>query len=105
MRLCRILSASEFPDVSLPYICFHYLRHTFATLALQNGVDIKTVSRMLVHYTRMYGKARMEMKTALTFACIHLMKLAKERWKTRLGRFIFALFPLFLPQNPACAQA
>ena len=28
----------------------HDLRHTFATLALQNGVDIKTVSGMLGHY-------------------------------------------------------
>ena len=27
-----------------------YLRHTFATLALQNGVDVKTVSSMLRHY-------------------------------------------------------
>ena len=27
-----------------------YLRHTFATLTLQNGVDVKTVSSMLVHY-------------------------------------------------------
>ena len=31
-------------------IPFHGLRHTFATLALQNGVDIKTVSSMLSHY-------------------------------------------------------
>lgn len=32
-------------------ICrFHELRHTFATLALQNGVDVKTVSSMLGHY-------------------------------------------------------
>ena len=28
----------------------HDLRHTFATLAIQNGVDIKTVSGMLGHY-------------------------------------------------------
>ncbi len=30
---------------------FHDLRHTFATMALQNGVDVKTVSSMLVHYS------------------------------------------------------
>ncbi len=32
-------------------IRFHDLRHTFSTLALQNGVDIKTVSGMLGHYS------------------------------------------------------
>ncbi|HWS41446.1 MAG TPA: site-specific integrase [Pseudoflavonifractor sp.] len=32
-------------------IRFHDLRHTFATLALQNGVDIKTLSGMLGHYS------------------------------------------------------
>lgn len=32
-------------------IRFHDLRHTFATMALQNGVDIKTVSTMLGHYS------------------------------------------------------
>ena len=35
----------------LSRIRFHDLRHTFATLALQNGVDIKTVSGMLGHYS------------------------------------------------------
>ena len=35
----------------LPEIRFHDLRHTFATLALQNGVDIKTVSGMLGHFS------------------------------------------------------
>ena len=37
-------------DAGLPHIRFHDLRHTFATMALQNGVDIKTVSAMLGHY-------------------------------------------------------
>ena len=38
-------------DAGLPHIRFHNLRHTFATLALRNGVDVKTVSSMLGHYS------------------------------------------------------
>ena len=37
-------------DAGLEDLRFHDLRHTFATLALQNGVDVKTVSSMLGHY-------------------------------------------------------
>ena len=37
-------------DAGLEHIRFHDLRHTFATVSLQNGVDIKTVSSMLGHY-------------------------------------------------------
>ena len=37
-------------DIGLEHIRFHDLRHTFATMALQNGVDVKTVSTMLGHY-------------------------------------------------------
>ena len=37
-------------DAGLEHLRFHDLRHTFATLALQNGVDIKTVSSMLGHF-------------------------------------------------------
>ena len=37
-------------DAGLEHLRFHDLRHTFATLALQNGVDIKTVSAMLGDY-------------------------------------------------------
>jgi len=33
----------------LPSIRFHDLRHTFATLALENGKDVKTLSAMLGH--------------------------------------------------------
>ena len=35
----------------LEKIPFHALRHTFSVLALQNGVDIKTLSAMLGHYS------------------------------------------------------
>lgn len=38
-------------DAGIEYVRFHDLRHTFATLALQNGVDIKTLSGMLGHYS------------------------------------------------------
>ena len=37
-------------DVGLEHFRFHDLRHTFATTALQNGVDVKTVSSMLGHF-------------------------------------------------------
>lgn len=38
-------------------------------------------------YTQMYGKARMEMKVALTFACMNLKKLAKikNKWEVRMA--------------------
>lgn len=38
-------------QAGLEHIRFHDLRHTFATLALQNGVDIKTLSNILGHYS------------------------------------------------------
>jgi len=44
--LKRILERAGIPKVR-----FHDLRHTFATIALQNGVDIKTVSGMLGHFS------------------------------------------------------
>ena len=38
-------------DAGLEHIRFHDLRHTFATLSLQNGVDVKTLSNTLGHYS------------------------------------------------------
>ena len=35
----------------IEHIRFHDLRHTFATLSLQNGVDVKTLSNTLGHYS------------------------------------------------------
>ncbi|WP_322170174.1 tyrosine-type recombinase/integrase [Acutalibacter caecimuris] len=45
-RYYRILKAAGIEQKGL-----HSLRHTFATAELQNGVDIKTVSSMLGHYS------------------------------------------------------
>ena len=44
----ELLHEQNFPSLR---IRFHDLRHTFATLALQNGVDVKTLSSMLGHYS------------------------------------------------------
>ena len=44
--LKRVLEGAGIPKVR-----FHDLRHTFAIIALQNGVDIKTVSGMLGHFS------------------------------------------------------
>ena len=44
--LKRILERAGIPKVR-----FHDLRQTFASIALQNGVDIKTVSGMLGHFS------------------------------------------------------
>jgi len=45
-RLQRLLESC-----GMEKIRFHDLRHTFATLALQNGVDVKTLSGLLGHYS------------------------------------------------------
>lgn len=40
-------------------------------------------------YTQMFGKARMEMKVGLTFACMNLKKLAKLKQKMGILRDCF----------------
>ncbi len=61
----------------LEHIRLHDLRHTFATLALQNGVDIKTVSGMLGHYdagftlrTYTHATDRMQEQAAATMGAL-----------------------------------
>lgn len=43
-------------------------------------------------YTQEYGKAQMEVKAALTYACLNLKKLAKKRWKDRPIHSLYKLF-------------
>lgn len=53
-------------------------------------------------YTQEYGRARMELKSALTFACINLKKLAKKRWRDLWYgplSFSFCTFFRFFTQN------
>ena len=61
-------------------------------------------------YTQEYGKARMEVKAALTFACLNLKKLAKKRWKEQrkqlknsLILYFWNLFPAKYTANPLLA--
>ena len=73
----------------LPKVRFHDLRHTFATLALQNGVDIKTVSGMLGHFSAGF--------TLDTYA--HVTTSAKreaaKQWATfSLARYSAFRYPL-----------
>ena len=38
-------------EIGAEHVRFHDMRHTFATLALKNGVDVRTLSEMLGHYS------------------------------------------------------
>lgn len=48
-------------------------------------------------YTQQFGKAQMEVKAALTYACLNLKKLAKKRWKIRPIPSLFNSFWTSLP--------
>lgn len=61
-KLHRVLERA-----GLPMVRFHDLRHTFSTMALQNGVDVKTLSGILGHYSAgftldTYGHVTTQMK-------------------------------------------
>lgn len=65
-------------DAGLEHIRFHDLRHTFATLALQNGVDVKTVSNMLGHYDAGF--------TLRTYT--HATRQMQEQAAEKMGNFM-----------------
>lgn len=62
---------------------FHDLRHTFATLALQNGVDVKTVSSMLGHYSAGF--------TLDTYT--HITTKMQQEAADKMGGFMDAAMP------------
>lgn len=51
-------------------------------------------------YTQMIGKARMEMKVGLTFACMNLKKLAKMQQRIDLLKVSFSFFTLKIIKRP-----
>ena len=65
-------------SAGLSYINFHALRHTFATAALQNGVDVKTVSSMLGHYDAGF--------TLRTYT--HATRQKQEQAAEKMGNFM-----------------
>jgi len=65
-------------QAGLSKIRFHDLRHTFATLAIQNGVDIKTLSSMLGHYSAGF--------TLDTYA--HVTRKMQREAAKKVGRFM-----------------
>ena len=65
-------------DAGLEHLRFHDLRHTFATLALQNGVDVKTVSSMLGHFDAGF--------TLRTYT--HVTRQMQESTAEKMGNFM-----------------
>ena len=66
--------------MSGPHIRLHDLWHTFATLALQNGVDVKTVSSILGHFDAGF--------TLRTYT--HVTTKMQEEAATTMGKLIGA---------------
>lgn len=66
-------------DANIPPIKFNDLRHTFAVLALKQGMDISVVSQMLVYARvetamRRYGKEITHNQQAVAYAMSNLLR-------------------------------
>jgi len=70
VRECREALESACSRIGVPRLTHHMLRHVFATICIESGVDIPTVSRWLGHSDggalamRTYGHLRMEHSVA-----------------------------------------
>ena len=65
-------------EAGIEDVRFHDLRHTFATVALQNGVDIKTLSNVLGHFSSGF--------TLDTYT--HVTKKMKQDAAEKVGQFL-----------------
>lgn len=52
-RMMQVIYKKLLKAASIEYVCFHTLRHTFATRAIEAGADVKTVSEILGHANTM----------------------------------------------------
>lgn len=83
------------------------IRHTTGMNELY-GLRKETIERLFgtakenhgFRYTQMIGKARMEMKAGLTFACMNLKKLAKMKQKLGLFKKMFYCLFVKIHENP-----
>ena len=78
----------------ISYSTFRFRKRTCSIHGIREYYELRkeTIERVFAmakellgfRYTQEYGKAHMEIKAALTFACINLKKLAKSGGKTAL---------------------
>lgn len=85
--------------ISMEHIRFHDLRHTFATLSLKNGVDVKTLSSTLGHYSAGFTPS------TYTYATPDMMREAADTMgdvttqinirRHRVGKFLPGAVPFY----------
>lgn len=64
-------------ELKIPHKCFHALRHTFATRAIESGTDVKTLSEILGHKNAAVTLNRY----------VHSLLEHKRETMNRLGKF------------------
>lgn len=103
--LCKCTLSRNHQKIILRHIWEDYMEQCEeirCTLGMKELYDQRkeTIERLFgsakeyhgMRYTQMLGKAKMEMKVGLTYACINMKKLVKMVSKDRLKDLFFALF-------------
>lgn len=76
--------AQTLHDAGVPHVRLHDLRHSFASMALEAGVDLKTVSTALGHSTiSTTADIYAHVTEALRQDAAHRLHLALAPWLTR----------------------
>ena len=100
--------------IGAEHIRFHDLRHTFATLSLKSGVDVKTLSGALGHYSvgftlNTYTHATAQMKRdaadAIGGVISQQMRYVRQKIQGQTEKFLSGpvrYFPALSPCGSAC---